>query len=212
MKRTTSLTILAALAAFAILGTSAFGESSFGNFPKAGEYVLHSTPGFLVTVGDNTEHLKCDAQLTLRTGEPYVTADGTRRVDLQIIDWKAVGNSELFGGEVTFRMRKGIGTEDLSYVQSLGVDSNDFPAHAQFAMPYELETPFGTVDGLYGVTRGTIEAFPPQPGAQFKMWKGDVANVMAELLPEPLSALSAAGDTEPIVATVEPEVCVEDSN
>jgi hypothetical protein len=70
-----------------------------------------------------------------------------------------------------------------------------------------VDTPFGTVTNLYGVTAGTIEAFPPQPGALFKMQKGDVAHLMAELMPAPLSSLSAAGEVAPVFAAIEPDSC-----
>lgn len=181
-------------------------------FPKSAQYVLHSNPKFAITVGENQELVTCKAELILTTGTPYVTADGKRRVDLKIVDWNATGTSKLLGGEITFRMRKGATTSDKSFVESyelMQAGSHDFPAKAQFAMPYEVDTPFGTVTNLYGVTSGTIEAFPPQPGAQFKMWKGDVAHLMAELMPAPLSALSAAGEVTTLEATIEPEECLE---
>ncbi len=179
-------------------------------FPKPAQYVLHSNPKFAITVGESKELVTCKAELVLTTGTPYVTADGKRRVDLKIVDWNAKGTSKLLGGEISFRMRQGATTTDKSFVESFALaGAQDFPAQAQFAMPYELDTPFGTVTNLYGVTAGTIEAFPPQPGAQFKMYKGDVAHLMAELMPAPLSALSAAGEVKVLDATIEPEECLE---
>lgn len=183
-----------------------------GAFPKPAQYVLHSKPNFTITVGENKELVTCTAQLVLTTGQPYVTADGKRRVDLKIVDWNATGNSKLLGGEITFRMRKDGKTSDKSFVESYEVvqaGSHDFPAKAQFAMPYEVDTPFGTVSNLYGVTGGTIESFPPQPGSQFKMQKGDVAHLMAELMPAPLSSLSAAGEVTRVEASIEPEACYD---
>lgn len=181
-------------------------------FPAPAQYVLHSNPKFAITVGENKELVTCKAELILTTGTPYVTADGKRRVDLKIVDWTATGTSKLMGGEITFRMRQGATTAEKSFVESYEraqAGSHDFPAKAQFAMPYEVDTPFGTVTNLYGVTAGTIEAFPPQPGAQFKMYKGDVAHLMAELMPAPLSAMSAAGEVTTLNATIEPEECLE---
>ena len=181
-------------------------------FPKPAQYVLHSKPNFTITVGENKELVTCTASLVLTTGQPYVTADGKRRVDLKVIDWNATGTSKLLGGEITFRMRRDAKTSDKSFVESYEVvqaGSHDFPAKAQFAMPYEVDTPFGTVSNLYGVTSGTIESFPPQPGSQFKMQKGDVAHLMAELMPAPLSSLSAAGEVTGVEATIEPEACYD---
>jgi len=198
------------LALLAVLALPA--AAADGAFPKPAQYVLHSKPHFVVTVGENKELVVCTAQLTLTTGEPYLAADGKRRVDLKIVDWHATGTSKLLGGDINFRMRKNATTEDKSFVESYEVaqaGSHDFPARAQFAMPYELDTPFGTVSNLYGVTAGTIESFPPQPGAQFKMQKGDIAHLMAELMPSPLSSLSAAGDVAPVQATVAAEACYD---
>ena len=178
------------------------------DFPKAGLYELHSNPTFMVRVGASKEVVKCKATLTLRTSDPYLTPAGTRKVDLTVVDWKADGTSELLGGPLRFRMTPGAKTEDPSFVETFKAagKGHDFPAQAQFVVPYRLETPFGTVGGLYGVTRGTIHSFPPK-GDVFSMAKGDVANVMAKLMPAPLSALSAAGETTEEEVTIEPIAC-----
>jgi hypothetical protein len=191
----------------------AFAGSTQGaaeDFPKAGLYEIRSNPTFMIRVGEGKEVVKCDAVLTLRAGDPYVTAAGTRRVDLTIMNWKADGTSELLGGPLRFRMVQGGKTEDPSYVETFqpaGKD-HDFPAQAQFAVPYKIETPFGTVNGLYGVTRGTIHSFPPR-GDVFSMAKGDVANLVASLMPAPLSAMSAAGEVTPQEVQIQPLACAE---
>jgi hypothetical protein len=180
-------------------------------FPKAGQYVIHSHPSFLVSVGDSKEVVECDATLTIKAGDPYVTAQGTRRVDLTILDWKANGVSKLLGGPLNFRMSKGAKIDDESFVETYNIvnaknGAKDFPAKAQFAVPYEINTPFGTVAGLTGVTRGSIKAFPPNDDV-FLMEKGDIAEVMAELLPAPLSAMSAAGEVTAKDITIRPLAC-----
>lgn len=199
------------LAGLALLAAPAFAGTVMEEFPEAGVYTLHSEPTFTVTVGDKTELVTCKAELVLKTGEPFLTDRGKRRVDLEVVSWHADGASELLGGELHFRMLQGETTPDESYVESYEFasveEARDFPAHAQFSVPYELETPFGTVSGLYGLTEGTIEAFPPQAGALFKMEKGDTANLMAALMPEPVSALSAAGEVTPVKVTVKPAAC-----
>lgn len=206
--------VLASVAAL-LIALPALAEVKQTHFPKADEYVLNSSPQFLVKVGTNEELVTCKAKLVLQTSEAYGTENGKRRVDLVVVDWKADGVSKLLGGPIKFRMIKnGASTPDKSYVESYEFatvkGARDFPAHAQFVVRYELETPFGVVTDLYGVTAGTIEAFPPQPGALFRMQKGDVAHVMSELMPEPLSAMSAAGDVAPANATVEPVACEDD--
>lgn len=182
-------------------------------FPASDVYTLHSNPSFNVTVGDRVEVVRCKAELRLRTGKPFVAADGVRRVDLEIIDWKADGYSELLGGDLHFRMEKGRPMRDPSYVQSYQLWNPekplDFPAHAQFAMPYELDTPFGKIKGLYGVTAGSITSFPPAPNSVFTMKKGDTAEIVAALLPESVSSLSAAGEVTPVKVTVRPSACLE---
>ena len=198
------LLVLFAAAAPAIAGT----QGDARDFPKAGVYELHSQPTFMIQVGDSKEVVKCDATLTLRTSDPYVTASGTRRVDLTVVDWKADGVSKLLGGPLRFRMSPGGKVEDESFVETFQAAGrgSDFPAQAQFVVPYRIETPFGKVSGLYGVTRGTIHSFPPK-GDVFSMAKGDVANLMAELMPAPLSAMSAAGEVTPQAVTVQPLAC-----
>jgi hypothetical protein len=200
-----ALLVLAAVPALA--GTS---QGDARDFPHAGLYEIHSNPTFLIRVGDNKEVVKCNALLTLRAGEPYLTKSGTRRVDLTIVDWKADGESSLFGGPLRFRMIQGSKTEDPSYVETFQAadKGHDFPAQAQFAVPYKIETPFGTVSDLYGVTRGTIHSFPPK-GDVFSMAKGDVANLVAALMPAPLSAMSAAGEVTPQEVQIQPLACAE---
>jgi hypothetical protein len=180
-------------------------------FPASKVYTLHSLPSFNVTVGDRVEVVSCKAELRLRTGDPYIGADGMRRVDLEILDWKADGYSELLGGELHFRMQQGAPMRDPSYVKSFQAwnpeKPMDFPAHAQFAMPYVLETPYGKISGLYGLTTGQITSFPP-PSSIFTMKKGDTAEIMAALLPESISSLSAAGEVTPVNVTVRPSACL----
>jgi len=202
------------VAGLALVVTPAFAGTMMTEFPQAGIYTLHSEPTFVVTVGDKTELVTCKAELVLKTGDAYLTDRGKRRVDLEVVSWHADGASELLGGDMHFRMLTGETTPDQSYVESYEFHSverasRDFPAHAQFSVPYELETPFGVVSGLYGLTEGTIEAFPPQPGALFKMEKGDTAHLMASLMPAPVSALSAAGEVTPVKVTVKPAACAD---
>lgn len=182
-------------------------------FPKADVYTIHSKPSFNIAVGDRTEVVTCKAELRLRTSEPVIAEDGSRRVELEIIDWKADGYSELLGGDLHFNMQKGMPMRDPSFVKSYQTwnpdQPLDFPAHAQFAMPYELETPFGKISGLYGVTSGSITSFPPR-NSIFTMKKGDTAEIVAALLPESVSSLSAAGEVTPVNVTIRPAACAED--
>lgn len=183
------------------------------SFPKSGQYTINSHPSFLIRVGDNKEVVECNATLVLVAGDPYFTQKGNRRVDLKILDWKAEGVSKLLGGPLKFRMRQGAKLEDESFVETYGAvaasgEYKDFPAKAQFAVPYEIKTPFGVVGGLYGVTRGAIKSFPPK-GETFLMEKGDVAKVMATLLPAQLSSMSAAGEVAPQGVTIQPLACAE---
>jgi hypothetical protein len=199
-----ALLVLAALPAFAVEPTE---------FPPSNVYTIHSKPSFNITVGDRIEVVTCKAELRLRTGVPYVASDGSRKVDLEILDWKADGYSEALGGDLHFRMEKGRPMRDPSFVKSFQTWNPDkpldFPAQAQFAMPYELETPFGKINGLYGVTSGSITSFPPR-NAIFSMKKGDTAEIVAALMPESISSLSAAGEVTPVNVTIRPAACAED--
>lgn len=192
------ITIKAVLAVIclAILGTVVMAEND-NPFPSAKEYTINSRPSFLVKVGDSQEVVKCKAQLLLRASDSYITATGTRKVDLNILNWNATGYSHLLGGELKFRMLPGVEVEETSFVETFrvvseGDSSSDFPAKAQFSLAYELETPFGTMSNLTGVTQGHIKSFPPV-GDLFMMRKGGISDLMSHLLPAPLSALSAGG-------------------
>jgi len=203
----TRKSLIALAACLALLVALAPAEAGKSAFPRAGQYVIKSKPTFLITVGENQEVVECQATLTIRAGNPYITAKGTRRVDLEVIDWKASGKSELLGGPLNFRMKKGMKVDDKSFVETVGLAKvADFPAQAQFAVPYELSTPFGSVSNLVGVTRGSIKAFPPSDDV-FVMEKGDIAKVMAELMPTPLSAMSASGEVTPLDVTIRPLAC-----
>jgi hypothetical protein len=206
--RAVALSALALALVFAVAASAETPKVVKGiNFPTAGVYEIHSKPTFLITVGDSKEVVECDATLVVRAADPYINDRGAHRVDLKVVDWKADGKSALLGGDLKFRMQKGAKTTEESFVESYQLaGTRDFPAQAQFAVPYELHTPFGTVKGLYGVTRGTIKAFPPR-GDIFLMEKGDIANLMAELMPEPLSELSAAGKVAPVQIKVQPLAC-----
>jgi hypothetical protein len=209
MKRKSILLLALALGLIAIPALA----GQMANFPKAGEYTIHSHPSFLVTVGSNQEVVECNATLVLKAGNPYITKQGTRRVDLTIVDWKADGSSKLLGGPLNFRMAQGAKLTDESYVETFNVanvsnGAKDFPAKAQFAVPYEIDTPFGTVSNLSGVTRGTIHSFPPHNDT-FLMEKGDIAKVMAQLLPAPLSSVTAAGEVNPLEITIKPLACAD---
>ena len=201
---------LVVLAILALVAMPALAKTPT-QFPDSDVYTIHSLPSFNITVGDRVEVVTCKAELNLKAGKPYIAADGTRRVDLTVLDWRADGFSELLGGDLHFRMEQGKPTRDASFVKSYQVWSSekpmDFPAQAQFAVPYELETPFGKVKGLYGVTSGMINSFPPH-NAVFTMKKGDTAEIVAALLPASISSMSAAGEVTPVNVTVRPAACL----
>jgi hypothetical protein len=207
MARNVRLSLFVGLA-MSIIALPAFAG---GAFPQAGQYVIHSHPSFLVTVGDQKEVVECDAALTLSAGTPYVTQQGNRRVDLKILDWKATGTSKLLGGPLNMRFDPNVKVGDDSFVETYTIVNaknagKDFPAKAQFAVGYQIDTPFGTVAGLRGVTRGSIHAFPPENDI-FTMEKGDVAKVMGALMPAQLSSMSAAGEVSPLKATITAIAC-----
>ncbi|HVS01077.1 MAG TPA: hypothetical protein VMW27_30955, partial [Thermoanaerobaculia bacterium] len=65
----------------------------------------------------------------------------------------------------------------------------------------------GTVSNLTVVVRGPIGAFPPAPEDLFKMEQGDTAKVMAQLLPAPLSTMTAAGEVAALPIDISPIGC-----
>src|SRR5712691_2336523 len=132
MQRNVRTVVFVALA-LCLAALPAFAGNAMPNFPKAGQYVINSHPSFLISVGDNKEVVECNATLVIQAGDPYVTKQGTRRVDLKIVDWKANGTSKLLGGPLNFHMTQGAKTADQSFVETYNVvnvknGEKDFPA------------------------------------------------------------------------------------
>lgn len=145
------------------------------NFPEPGKYIITSNPIFLVVKDGQREVVVLDAKLTLETGRAYMESSSKkRRVDLDIQDWEAHGTSKLLGTDITLRMQHDKGaaqTDRPSFVEAHG--DEDFPATAQFVLPYSMATAMGEIGGLVGVTHGTINAFPPRPNDLFQMEKAE---------------------------------------
>ncbi len=200
MRNLTKAVLLAAC--LALVASSA----TAGELPKPGDYVIKSHPQFRVTVGDAEEMVYCDATLVLRTTEPFATGANTQRINMQVVAWEASGTSELLGGKLQFRMIPG-SVDEESYIETK--DANNFPAYAQFAIKYELETPFGVLSDLTGLTWGNISAFPPANGDKMQLRKGQ-KDLIAHLLPAPLSAMSAAGMVIQQSAAVTAIICLDD--
>ena len=200
MRNLTKAVLLAAC--LALVASSA----AAAELPKPGDYVIKSHPQFRVTVGDAEEMVYCDATLVLRTTEPFATGANTQRINMQVVSWEASGTSELLGGKLEFRMIPG-SVDEESYIETK--DANNFPAHGQFAIRYELETPFGVMTDLTGVTWGTLNSFPPAKGDTMQLRKGQ-KDLIAHLLPAPLSAMSAAGMVMLQSASVEAVACLDD--
>ena len=106
-------------------------------FPTSGDYTIKSNPIIVVVHNGEREVVTLDAELMLKTGEAYAK-EGKRRVDLQIHDWVAKGPSNLLQTDLVLRMQHDAGAATIdrpSFVESQQKEA-DFPATAQFVLPY----------------------------------------------------------------------------
>lgn len=140
-------------------------------FGQPGVYTIKSNPIFTVMNGDEKEIVVLEARLDLRTGGASVDRIGRRGVDLEILRWEAKGHSKLLDSDVAMRMvSRSLPESETSFVQAEG-KKRDFPAKARFVIPYEIETRYGKIEGLTGITQGRITNFPPSPTDRFEMVK-----------------------------------------
>lgn len=139
------------------------------NFPTAGRYEFNSQPIFKVSKGGKSEVIVCQGKMVIQTQKPFLNSDKKQQVNVEVLEWKAVGTSELLGGPVVLTMTKGRKGSEASRV--VASTTKDFPADAQFAVSYEMKTSSGTVSGLNGVIRGVIRALPPLPADMMSMDK-----------------------------------------
>jgi hypothetical protein len=142
-------------------------------FPSAGRYEIRSKPIFRVSKGNKSEIIVCEGKLAMRTGSPFLNENKTRQVDVEVLEWKGTGYSELLGGPIDFRMVKPASARRAGPSYILGGALRDFPASANLTIDYEMKTPFGTQSGLSGVVRGVIRALPLLPADLLSMDKAD---------------------------------------
>jgi hypothetical protein len=138
------------------------------NFPTAGRYEFNSQPIFKVSKGGKSEVIVCQGKMVIQTQKPFLNRDKKQQVNVEVLEWKAVGTSELLGGPVVLTMTKGNAKKTSHVVAS---NTKDFPANAQFSVSYEMKTSSETISGLTGVIKGVIRALPPLPADVMSMDK-----------------------------------------
>ncbi|HEU0300819.1 MAG TPA: hypothetical protein VFR37_15260 [Longimicrobium sp.] len=147
-------------------------------FPPAGEYEIYSLPEFFVQNGERGELLVCAGRIRLRTSNPVVDRRGRRRVNLKVLEWEAVGTSELLGGaEIRVRATRSLG----SYVVAMS-DRADLPGRMVLSILSSTYVNGQQVDEHKGRAEGLISAFPPA--------KGDLFALSAPAATHDLSALT----------------------
>jgi len=133
-------------------------------FPEAGEFVIYSRPEFYVQLDQRSELVRCAGQIRLRTSEPVMNSDGLRRVPVEVLEWEAVGQSEILGGELRFAA-----TESLESCVSAGSERADLPGRLVLAIMSSTHVNGRQIDSHRGRAEGLISAFPPAPGDLFAL-------------------------------------------
>lgn len=137
-------------------------------FPPAGRYEIFNTPIFHVVVGEQEELLRCKGRLVVETSDAISTRKGLRRIDLEVVDWEASGESRLLGGTVKFVVTKGL----KAYVDA-GSERADFPGRMTVGVRAQTYLNDQQVDEHESKVTGLISAFPPQEGDLFDIsWGG----------------------------------------
>lgn len=163
------------------------------NFPTAGRYEFRSQPIFKVSKDGKSEIIVCQGKMVLQTQKAFSNRDNRRQVNVEVLEWTAIGTSKLLGGPVELTMTK----KDSGPSYVLGSSTNDFPAEVQFAMSYEMKTRSGTISGLAGVMRGVIRAFPPLPADVISM---DSLDLDGHTVEKGTASLNKGGiSVEPVV-------------
>lgn len=140
-------------------------------FPAPGEFVIYSTPLFLVLRDGQQELVEFDASMRVRIGASRKAANGTRSVDVEMIEWEAVGKSRLLDGEVRYTLLRGL----KSKVSGL-TTAADLPGRMELSGQFALSLNGKTVNEHKGSARGVISTFPPAAGDLFNL-AGNVVTV-----------------------------------
>jgi hypothetical protein len=138
-------------------------------FPPPGEFIIYSSPVFVVTRGENQEVMTFAATMRVRAGTTTKTAAGSRVVDIEMLEWEAVGKSNLLAGEVRYSLLRGL----KSRVAGLTAVA-DLPGRMELTGRFALLLNGNKVDEHRGRAVGLVSAFPPAEGDLFDISSSEV--------------------------------------
>ena len=177
-----------------------------------GPRCLHhqAAAAFSAYVGDRVEVVTCKAEFQDPHRPAYVAADGMRRVDLQILDWKADGYfASSSAATCTSRCSRAPRCASPATCSRTrrGTPSSRWTSRrtAQFRDVLRVShSSFGQIKGLYGFSLRASSARLAVHDEEGR----HRGNVVA-LLPESISSMSAAGEVTPVNVTVRPAACLD---
>lgn len=108
-------------------------------FPSAGIDIVDHILRIQVDVGDDgeiDETLTLYGKMLLQRGDPYVTEDGLRQIDFQVMSWMATGWSELFQQNITYVLSEDV-EQPMSTITAEQAES-DFPATFLFNVIFDV--------------------------------------------------------------------------
>lgn len=138
-------------------------------FPTPGEFIIYSSPVFVITRDDQQEVIELQASMRVQAGAPAKTARGTREVDIKMLEWEAVGTSRLLGGEVRYSLIRGMKSRVTGVTAAA-----DMPGRMDLVGQFSLSLNGQVVDEHRGRARGLISAFPPAEGDLFDISGNEV--------------------------------------
>jgi len=131
-------------------------------FPIAGDYIIYSKPLFRVKRGEEEELVECEAQMRVSLQDAAAVADGTRQISFKVLEWEAVGNSKLLGGELKYSLLKSLKSQVTA-----GSEVADLPGRMIVSGRFGAFLNGEIVDEHKGKAVGVISSFPPAKGDLF---------------------------------------------
>jgi|JI10StandDraft_1071094.scaffolds.fasta_scaffold472410_2 hypothetical protein len=127
-------------------------------FDEPGEYVIYSTPMFLLRTATGEELVRCPSRMVIATSTPITRRNGVRQVKLTLKEWEASGYSRLLGGRLHHKMAR-----QLSCFVRGGSKAADLPGLMSISLRFDTYFAGRLVQqSRIGKAIGNISAFPPR--------------------------------------------------
>jgi hypothetical protein len=127
-------------------------------FDEPGEYVIYSTPSFLLRTAKGEELVRCPSRMLIATSAPRTKRNGVRQVKLTLKEWEASGYSRLLKGRLHHKMVRQLGC----FVRG-GSKAADLPGLMSISLRFDTYFAGRLVQqSRIGKAIGNISGFPPK--------------------------------------------------